>query len=111
MIRRPPRSTLFPYTTLFRSCQNIWQAVGHNDINLEPGELRHKLGGSLVGTVSPAIDDMNGLAFTPSMLRQPLYECRSPSARCGFCVRTEESNDGQLVRSRLRVDARGHRGY
>src|SRR5690242_11568702 len=25
MIRRPPRSTLFPYTTLFRSfCFNIW---------------------------------------------------------------------------------------
>src|SRR2546430_8876157 len=23
MIRRPPRSTLFPYTTLFRSCQEI----------------------------------------------------------------------------------------
>src|SRR5437588_3838211 len=22
MIRRPPRSTLFPYTTLFRSCEN-----------------------------------------------------------------------------------------
>src|SRR5690348_18063009 len=22
MIRRPPRSTLFPYTTLFRSCRN-----------------------------------------------------------------------------------------
>src|SRR3712207_7076111 len=22
MIRRPPRSTLFPYTTLFRSCKN-----------------------------------------------------------------------------------------
>src|SRR2546427_5455625 len=22
MIRRPPRSTLFPYTTLFRSCQD-----------------------------------------------------------------------------------------
>src|SRR2546427_5044888 len=24
MIRRPPRSTLFPYTTLFRSC--VWEA-------------------------------------------------------------------------------------
>src|SRR3712207_7661257 len=24
MIRRPPRSTLFPYTTLFRSFSNIW---------------------------------------------------------------------------------------
>src|SRR5258708_13470782 len=23
MIRRPPRSTLFPYTTLFRSCQFV----------------------------------------------------------------------------------------
>src|SRR5258708_11258230 len=23
MIRRPPRSTLFPYTTLFRSCINL----------------------------------------------------------------------------------------
>src|SRR2546429_3546081 len=26
MIRRPPRSTLFPYTTLFRSVDNRWQA-------------------------------------------------------------------------------------
>src|SRR2546430_9714007 len=25
MIRRPPRSTLFPYTTLFRSLQRLWQ--------------------------------------------------------------------------------------
>src|SRR2546427_2104853 len=26
MIRRPPRSTLFPYTTLFRSPTNLWWA-------------------------------------------------------------------------------------
>src|SRR5436305_8088596 len=25
MIRRPPRSTLFPYTTLFRSREGIWR--------------------------------------------------------------------------------------
>src|SRR2546427_7846060 len=25
MIRRPPRSTLFPYTTLFRSVQPVWR--------------------------------------------------------------------------------------
>src|SRR2546429_7547752 len=25
MIRRPPRSTLFPYTTLFRSPRNLWR--------------------------------------------------------------------------------------
>src|SRR5260221_2955942 len=27
MIRRPPRSTLFPYTTLFRSMLALWTAV------------------------------------------------------------------------------------
>src|SRR3712207_7979082 len=27
MIRRPPRSTLFPYTTLFRSHKEIFEAV------------------------------------------------------------------------------------
>src|SRR3712207_6986335 len=26
MIRRPPRSTLFPYTTLFRSLRRFWQS-------------------------------------------------------------------------------------
>src|SRR3712207_7061883 len=36
MIRRPPRSTLFPYTTLFRSQQNC-NAVGHGDSWLYPG--------------------------------------------------------------------------
>src|SRR3989442_5447355 len=28
MIRRPPRSTLFPYTTLFRSPDGRWLAAG-----------------------------------------------------------------------------------
>src|SRR3712207_8637387 len=39
MIRRPPRSTLFPYTTLFRS-------EGHRvDVHLvAPPLLRHRLG-------------------------------------------------------------------
>src|SRR2546430_8738226 len=29
MIRRPPRSTLFPYTTLFRSVSVLWRRHGH----------------------------------------------------------------------------------
>src|SRR3712207_8399237 len=29
MIRRPPRSTLFPYTTLFRSSPLPWLRTGH----------------------------------------------------------------------------------
>src|SRR3712207_9165153 len=31
MIRRPPRSTLFPYTTLFRSGRNILNMTGTRD--------------------------------------------------------------------------------
>src|ERR1041385_9467579 len=36
MIRRPPRSTLFPYTTLFRSGAQ-WEAAHHDR---EPGAAR-----------------------------------------------------------------------
>src|SRR2546422_6930097 len=39
MIRRPPRSTLFPYTTLFRS-GIAWAFVAHTDSRLDPESLR-----------------------------------------------------------------------
>src|SRR5256885_6241928 len=43
MIRRPPRSTLFPYTTLFRSAgqdaHRRLEAMGHQvEISILPGE-------------------------------------------------------------------------
>src|SRR5256885_674340 len=34
MIRRPPRSTLFPYTTLFRSCPQISKAFPMSSITI-----------------------------------------------------------------------------
>src|SRR3712207_8645235 len=34
MIRRPPRSTLFPYTTLFRSRETYKLRYGHRGINI-----------------------------------------------------------------------------
>src|SRR5438132_9040448 len=37
MIRRPPRSTLFPYTTLFRSC-----SIGFPGLTSQNGVLRYK---------------------------------------------------------------------
>src|SRR5256885_12063867 len=35
MIRRPPRSTLFPYTTLFRSISADAEAVLNNEVGTE----------------------------------------------------------------------------
>src|SRR5260221_9831379 len=38
MIRRPPRSTLFPYTTLFRSPHALWQLQGERRAIFEEAE-------------------------------------------------------------------------
>src|SRR3712207_9535101 len=39
MIRRPPRSTLFPYTTLFRSSSCKPRGLGHDRGIVHPGAL------------------------------------------------------------------------
>ena len=36
MIRRPPRSTLFPYTTLFRSSGETEKSLGYIHLNVKP---------------------------------------------------------------------------
>src|SRR3712207_8779647 len=57
MIRRPPRSTLFPYTTLFRSIEEVHRAhhvdrIGLGGIRIRApddrlrGEVEHDLGRS-----------------------------------------------------------------
>src|SRR5260370_6895707 len=54
MIRRPPRSTLFPYTTLFRSLGSVVSELGLIDdagreylVQTEDAVLRHDGGGVL----------------------------------------------------------------
>src|SRR3712207_7887475 len=49
MIRRPPRSTLFPYTTLFRSGELVGdlveadpREVGEHDLDQRPQPLRRR---------------------------------------------------------------------
>src|SRR5690242_21477618 len=39
MIRRPPRSTLFPYTTLFRSCEHEHHHETEPELTRERGRL------------------------------------------------------------------------
>src|SRR3712207_8193820 len=51
MIRRPPRSTLFPYTTLFRSCRRCRR-----------GGRRHRRRHPLRGAGTP-LDDAAGAAL------------------------------------------------
>src|SRR3712207_8290458 len=58
MIRRPPRSTLFPYTTLFRS---------HPE---EPGHRRNALGDGGLGHVGGGLDAEHRDALLYEILQQ-----------------------------------------
>src|SRR3712207_7301612 len=59
MIRRPPRSTLFPYTTLFRSAverladRRPVTAVGADDLVHRAVDLVHQVRGGAGGLVQP----------------------------------------------------------
>src|SRR5258708_23350878 len=53
MIRRPPRSTLFPYTTLFRSAL---LAVVFGFLVLLPSPAQQPTAGVPIGTAAPAFD-------------------------------------------------------
>src|SRR2546425_9603731 len=56
MIRRPPRSTLFPYTTLFRSHAHVAVVLRHHPVGalLEVGRV---LGGPPVAQVAPRSEE------------------------------------------------------
>src|SRR5690348_13867978 len=49
MIRRPPRSTLFPYTTLFRSDPRVWAGPA-------PPQWRHRRRPALPSVLAPGAD-------------------------------------------------------
>src|SRR2546429_4085445 len=66
MIRRPPRSTLFPYTTLFRSRANSWTpfpAKGALILSLIPPDTHAGAtprNGPRLGFFSRLLDDLLG---------------------------------------------------
>src|SRR2546426_3597042 len=68
MIRRPPRSTLFPYTTLFRS-------VAHLDDHFVLGDLR--IDQRRRDVVHGGAEDVDRLERDDDLLRRPLAELRS----------------------------------
>src|SRR5258708_10648423 len=71
MIRRPPRSTLFPYTTLFRSRLELTLALGH--ARLEIGERRLE---PRVGRVSLLQDGCRSEEHTSELQSPDHLVCR-----------------------------------
>src|SRR5258708_24697663 len=88
MIRRPPRSTLFPYTTLFRSII---------DARLEPSLLL------LVANLEPVFDEADAaIDNVPLKLRTDLQKVDRKSTRLNsshqiisyavFCLKKKKNN-------------------
>src|SRR3712207_7961509 len=85
MIRRPPRSTLFPYTTLFRS-RPAWypagtasQLDGRRRRALVPDPIE-RLGGLVPIQIAPASDRRQGAGrseeHTPELQSRQYLVCR-----------------------------------
>src|SRR2546422_6479755 len=94
MIRRPPRSTLFPYTTLFRSdLAELVQLLRH-----APGFLDHLGQGYYLDIAVAADGDDAALAFDDQL------NGGDPQARCPDPV------DGRGRTAPLKVAEHGHAG-
>src|SRR2546430_13505365 len=82
MIRRPPRSTLFPYTTLFRSL----------DV-LEPAQTDHR-----VGEAGDALPEVAAVALTSYEDRKStrLNSSHSQISYAVFCLKKKKKNIEQV---------------
>src|SRR5260221_4910080 len=98
MIRRPPRSTLFPYTTLFRSEETVVDAIefAHTEIKkicAAINELRSKVGKPKRKVTPPEFDDayFKGLeSKIGKQLSDALDTQKHPKAESYELVRTLE---------------------
>src|SRR3712207_7456130 len=71
MIRRPPRSTLFPYTTLFRSISRTGIGAGSND---EGPRVRRRTGLHRVDV--PSLSNMRSEEHTSELQSRQYLVCR-----------------------------------
>src|SRR3712207_7037576 len=96
MIRRPPRSTLFPYTTLFRSAEQL----------LDVGEVQ--AGGRLVEDVDAALVGHVGGELEPLSLAAGQRRERLAEAEVRSEEHTSELQSRQYLVCRLLLEKKNH---
>src|SRR3712207_8475188 len=93
MIRRPPRSTLFPYTTLFRSYEAaVVEALSRK--LLQAAELYY----------APALVVVGGVAANASLRRRLKMECERHGTKLRSEEHTSELQSRQYLVCRLLLE-------
>src|SRR2546422_4321592 len=92
MIRRPPRSTLFPYTTLFRSLAGASAEKPYLNPNLEP--LRPLLEKTWKDRKSTRLNSSHGyISYAVFCLKKKNTTIKSVGAKEGLAIRVAQLND------------------
>src|SRR5436305_3717220 len=76
MIRRPPRSTLFPYTTLFRSTSDAVPAAAATDAASVTSSCSGTIRGSVASTVRGSRAAARSEEHTSELQSRPHLVCR-----------------------------------
>src|SRR5438477_3115837 len=96
MLRRPPRSTLFPYTTLFRS--QIYARFDKNDWRIQPAEF-YRFHDAEVNTLrhgSDKTDRKSGSAGMPRPISYAVFCLKKKKKKANTVERyTDNKNSSQ----------------
>src|SRR5256885_1898898 len=117
MIRRPPRSTLFPYTTLFRSDAWARRAGGHARPAFRAAQPRlrrplHRLAGHELRAAAAGRRPAAGRGPVPAPARRTGQRGARPAAEPGHTPRVPGTGLGRRARRRgLHGGARAGRGH
>src|SRR3712207_7949647 len=93
MIRRPPRSTLFPYTTLFRSDVQIFVIGFVKELDKEGGLIRKSPREKAVNLLERLAKETGGRLFIPEDRKSTrLNSSHANISYAVFCLKKKKKN-------------------
>src|SRR3712207_8113000 len=102
MIRRPPRSTLFPYTTLFRSRPWIYLIVATGDIyeDMPQAQAAAREGADVIAVIRSTGQSL--IDFVPEGATRDRKSTRLNSSHANisyavFCLKKKQMHTSQLM--------------
>src|SRR2546430_10646746 len=100
MIRRPPRSTLFPYTTLFRSVTTTGRRLGTKAFGKSPGHAKPFPGWPHVWR-----NRRRHVSFTGRDRKSTrLNSSHSQISYAVFCLKKKKKHDPHMTMMTLKTD-------